>query len=57
MSKGTGICDTDRHLVGLDPVIPVIRRDRSGMARSPTYSKGKFQGRICGMLRNSAGVL
>ena len=21
MSKGTGICDTGRHLVGLDPVI------------------------------------
>ncbi len=28
MSKGIGICDTGRHLVGLE---------------SPTYSKGKLQ--------------
>jgi hypothetical protein len=28
MSKGIGICDAGRHLVGLE---------------SPTYSKGKFQ--------------
>ncbi len=28
MSKGIGICDTGRHLIGLE---------------SPTYSKGKFQ--------------
>jgi hypothetical protein len=35
MSEGTGICDTGRHLVGL-----TLSSDR---ARSPTYSKGKFQ--------------
>jgi hypothetical protein len=31
MSKGIGICDAGRHLVGLE---------------SPTYSKGKFQEKI-----------
>jgi hypothetical protein len=31
MSKGTGICDTGRHLIGLE---------------SPTYFRGKYQERV-----------